>query len=94
MFELSIMSEWTNAGVFKVLDLLSIFMQVGLESVSKNQAWEVIEIRDERRRRNDNPLKKWIIPHFCDVTWLIFETLCKASFRSFLKRVKISIGLG
>ena len=64
MFELSIMLEWTNAGVSKILDLLSISLQVGLESFSKDQPCDVIEIRDERRRRNDNPLKRMHNPSF------------------------------
>ncbi len=26
--------------------------------------------------RNKTPKKRWRIPHFYDVTWLIFKTLC------------------
>ena len=26
--------------------------------------------------------KRWVIPHFYDVTWLIFEKLCKVTFKS------------
>ena len=27
--------------------------------------------------------KRWVIPHFYDVTWLIFETLCLVTFSIF-----------
>ena len=38
---------------------------------------------DGRRSGIENPLKKrWIIPLFYDVTWLIFETLCPVTIIS------------
>ena len=40
-----------------------------------SQKWGRWEEKWERK-----PLKKmWIIPHFYDVTWLIFETLCSVT---------------
>ena len=32
------------------------------------------------------PKKRWIIPHFYDVSWLIFETLCKVRMILIYKR--------
>ena len=31
------------------------------------------------------PKKRWIISHFYDVPWLIFETLCPATLTGFIK---------
>ena len=35
------------------------------------------EMRGEVGKKT--PKKRWIITHFYDVTWLIFETLCPAT---------------
>ena len=47
------------------------------QSVIKNQPCDVIKMREMRGEvGKKTPKKRWIIPHFCDVTWLILETLC------------------
>ena len=38
------------------------------------------EIREKWERKTLN--KRWIIRHYCGVTWLIFETLCPVAYLS------------
>ena len=46
--------------------------------MSQNQPCDVIKMIEEMWERK--PLKRiWLIPHFYDVTWLIFKTLCPAT---------------
>ena len=55
--------------------LAIIFKQGGTKCI-KNQPCDVIKMRKMRGEvGNKTPKKSWIIPHFYDITWLIFETL-------------------
>ena len=48
--------------------------------MSQNQPCDVIKMRKMRGKVGKKTSKKrWIIPRFYDVTWLIFETLCPAT---------------
>ena len=50
------------------------------QKLSKNQPCDIIKMRNMRERMGkETPKKRWIIPHCYDVTWLIFETLCKVT---------------
>ena len=46
-------------------------MVVGIE-VTQKSASDVIKIREMRGEVEKKTSKKWIIPHFYDVTYLIF----------------------
>ena len=54
----------------------------------KNQPCDVKKIREMRGEVGKKTLKKkrWIITHFYDVTWLIFETLCPVTL---INRVRL-----
>ena len=46
----------------------------------KDQPCHVIKMREMRGEvEKKTPKKRWIVPHFYDVKWLIFETLCSVT---------------
>ena len=47
----------------------------------KNQPCDVLKIREMRGEvGKKTPKKIWIIPHFYDVTWMIFKKLCPVTY--------------
>ena len=56
---------------------------MALVAGQNNQPCDVRKMRDIREEVGKKPPKKrWITIYFYDVTWLIFETLCPATWQS------------
>ena len=60
--------------------------------MSKIQPCDVIKMKVMRGEVRKKPInKRWIIPHFYDVTWLIFEKLAKATWKHTAYRRKLEL---